>query len=62
MAKVGAELAHRLAQLEWPLPMTIVSLGGSNAPWLKKLRRLAVGVLLETQASLADAARRTWCR
>lgn len=36
-----AEVVHRLAQLEWPVPLTIVTLDGRYAKWLKKLRTLA---------------------
>lgn len=35
-----SEVVNRLAQLEWPMPLTIVSLDGSHASWLKKLRRV----------------------
>lgn len=35
------EVVNRLAQLEWPVPLTIVSVDGRFAPWLKQLRPLA---------------------
>ena len=36
-----SEVVNRLAQLEWPVPLTIVSVDGRFAPWLKQLRPLA---------------------
>jgi Zn-dependent protease with chaperone function len=36
-----SEVVNRLARLEWPVPLTIVSVDGRFAPWLKQLRPLA---------------------